>query len=197
MKSTRCAPYNHGVSLTKIDLHAVMVGIEDVLPPRPVVAESAHGLRKSAPEILAGAPADIRDPDSASRRCGKTQQLRQSARIVLMSMEEVPIPEPSPSSRRNSDWSCRVVVVRILLTSANVRMDRGHWIIGLPKADRSCSRHAGDGDEQGTCSLRCAPQCPPNSGRQPPLDNGWHGVSASALMRDWELSASRSRHDLL
>ena len=56
-----------------------------------------------------------------------------------MSMEEVPIPEPSPSSRRNSDWSCRVVVMRIFLMSANVRMDRRHWIIGLPKTGRSCS----------------------------------------------------------
>ncbi|MET4213105.1 hypothetical protein ABIB95_007956 [Bradyrhizobium sp. LA2.1] len=56
-----------------------------------------------------------------------------------MSMEEVPIPEPSPSSRRNSDRSCRVVVMRILLRSANVRLDRRHWIIGLPKTGRSRS----------------------------------------------------------
>ena len=182
MKSARCAPYNHGVSLTKIDLHAVMVGIEDVLPPRPVVAEPAHGLRKSALEILAGGACRYPRPDFASRRCGKTQQLRQSARTVLMSMEEVPIPEPSPSSRRNSDWSCRVVVVRILLTSANVRMDRRHGIIGLPKTGRSCS----DAILAMEASRELVP-CALNvlqARRQPSLDNGWHGVSASALVRD-------------
>ncbi|MEY9235074.1 hypothetical protein ABIF65_000315 [Bradyrhizobium japonicum] len=55
-----------------------------------------------------------------------------------MSMEEALIPEPSPRSCRNSDWSCRVVVMRIPWRSANVRVDRRHWIIGLPKTGRSC-----------------------------------------------------------
>ncbi|MET4177032.1 hypothetical protein ABIB99_008154 [Bradyrhizobium sp. LA6.1] len=56
-----------------------------------------------------------------------------------MSMEEVPIPEPSPSRRRNSDRSFDVVAMKMFLMLASVRMDRRHGIIGLPKTDRSCS----------------------------------------------------------
>jgi len=54
-----------------------------------------------------------------------------------MSMEEVPIPEPSSSSRRNRGWSCGVVMVRMFLMQASVRMDRRHGIIGLPKKGAS------------------------------------------------------------
>ncbi|MCD9108993.1 hypothetical protein [Bradyrhizobium japonicum] len=54
-----------------------------------------------------------------------------------MSMEEVPIPEPSSRSRRNSDRSFDVVVMKMLLMPASVRMDRRRGIIGLPKTGAS------------------------------------------------------------
>ncbi|WLB52393.1 hypothetical protein AB7008_11830 [Bradyrhizobium sp. 521_C7_N1_3] len=55
-----------------------------------------------------------------------------------MSMEEVPIPEPSSRSRRNNDRSFDVVAMKMFLMLASIRMDRRHGIIGLPKTGRSC-----------------------------------------------------------
>ncbi|MGX0959966.1 hypothetical protein AB7M63_000415 [Bradyrhizobium japonicum] len=54
-----------------------------------------------------------------------------------MSMEDVPIPEPSSRSRRNSDRSFDVVAMKMLLMPASVRMDRRRGIIGLPKTGAS------------------------------------------------------------
>ncbi|MET3992391.1 hypothetical protein ABIB94_003466 [Bradyrhizobium sp. JR7.2] len=42
-------------------------------------------------------------------------------------------------SRRNSDRSFDVVAMKMFLMPASVRMNRRHWIIGLPKTGRSCS----------------------------------------------------------
>ncbi len=182
MKSARFAPYNHGVSLTKIDLHAVMVGIEDVLPPRPVVAEPVHGLRKSAPKILAG-----RLPISETRLSVST--LRQDS--------AAPPIRADCSDEHGRSADPRAVAAQ--LSKQRLVLPRGGDEDSLEVGERQggsqaldhrlaedrqelLGRHAGDGGEQGTCSP--APQCPPSSGRQPPLDNGWHGVSASVFVRD-------------
>ncbi len=55
----RGAPYNHGVFRWPRPIRALVAAIEDILPPRPVVAEPADGLRKPAFEALAWAPAEL------------------------------------------------------------------------------------------------------------------------------------------
>lgn len=154
MKSARCAPYNHGVSLTKIDLHVVMAGsrmyrhhVRLSENRRPVFAsprsKSSRG-RQPIFETRLRVSTLRQDSEAPPIRADCSDEHGRSAdprAVVAQPSKQRPVlrrggDEDLPDACEHQDGS----------QARDHRLAEGRQEL--------LGRHAGDGGEQGTCSLR-------------------------------------------